>query len=134
MNIKAIFTTIFLISTAFSSTVLATDNNQFSMAQICKAGISKVMGREPNTMASKSIGKGIFQIGYIRPTDGKTFAYKCKIEKKRIIWGSISGRWRTHSADSVVTYEIKGNDIHVTDNFGDGSVSRIKYTLSELGS
>lgn len=112
---------------------ISTNPGIFSAPQICKAGIAAIMGRDPGTMITQPISNGVYQVAYMRSDDGKRFTYKCKIERNRILWGNIDGRWRNHSADSMVTYMVDGDRIIVTDNFGGGSALKKQYSLSQIG-
>ena len=117
----------------FSNTSTIASSAGFSEAQVCKAGIGTIMGRDPSSMKTRTTSNGVLKVSYVRPFDRKKFSYKCKIEGNRILWGNSDGRWRTHSADSKVTYRVDGELLQVTDKFSDGSASRNQYTFSQLG-
>ena len=115
------------------SGAIAADSNGFSTQQICKAGMGTIMGRNPGTMRATKSSNGVVRISYVRPDDGKKFSYKCKIQGNRIVWGSIDGRWRVRPADSKVTYVIEGDQINVTDDYGDGSATRKQFSRKQIG-
>tara|TARA_R110002072_G_scaffold197707_1_gene355368 strand:- start:432 stop:785 length:354 start_codon:yes stop_codon:yes gene_type:complete len=89
---------------------------ELSMTQICKAGLSVVMGRAPNIMTTEKVNNGIVYLSYRRPSDNTKWSYRCRVEGNRIIWASAQGRWRTHSSDSVVTFGHDGKKIWVKDS------------------
>jgi hypothetical protein len=110
----------------------AAEKDTFTKNQICKAGIAKIMGRNPTGMNIDRITEKTIFISYVRTDDRKKFSYKCKINGNRIIWGSVSGRWREHSMDSKVSFKVNGNMITVKDQFNDGSSSSETFTLKQL--
>ncbi|MCH7916342.1 MAG: hypothetical protein IH856_25445 [Deltaproteobacteria bacterium] len=114
-------------------TVNAAESGTFSKAQICKAGIATVMGRDPGIMKVDRTQGGVIYLSYIRQDDGKKWSYKCKLDGNRIIWGSDTGRWRTHSMDSRLTYSVEGNQIKLVDRFSDGSATRKSLTSEQIG-
>src|SRR5688500_4940108 len=87
--------TLFILLFALAAADLrAADRQPFTSAQICKAAIGVVMGRNPATMkVDKSIGN-VTYISYVRPDDRKRWAYKCKLDGNRVLWGADDGRWR----------------------------------------
>ncbi len=111
----------------------AADKGTFTTNQICKAGIAKIMGRDPAIIKiDRTSGETIY-LSYIRQDDKTKWKYKCKLSGNQILWGSDTGRWRTHAMDSKVHYKINGNSITVTDTFSDGSSSKETYTVESVG-
>lgn len=104
----------------------------FARRYICKAGISKIMGRDPTTMSSRPTSDETIKVSYLRADDRKKFSYKCKIEGNRIVWGNSDGRWRTDPSDPVVTYKVKGNVFSINESFNDGSTSNENFSLIQL--
>lgn len=124
----SIFVVIISISTSF-----ATEKATFTKNQICKAGIAKIMGRDPEIIKiDRKSGETIF-LSYVRQGDKTKRKYKCKINGNQIMWGLDDGRWRTHAMDSKVRFKIKGKSITVTDTFSDGSSSKEIYTVEDIG-
>ncbi len=105
---------------------------KFSKEQISKAGIATVMSKDPGIIKIDKVSKDIVYLSYLRPSDGKHWAYRCKVEGNRIIWASDTGRWRDHKEDSVLTYTIDGDKITIVDRFSDGSASTEIYTHKQL--
>lgn len=91
---------------------------QFSLSQICKAGLSLVYGRDTNIMSAKMNGDQV-QVQYTRPTDGKAMSYRCKLDQALILtWDdSIAGaRWYgSEPGDSKLEYRITGEQLVVRD-------------------
>ncbi|MFT5133561.1 MAG: hypothetical protein ACI9SC_002034 [Gammaproteobacteria bacterium] len=79
---------------------------------ICKASIGTILGRVPSLMKIDNIQENVVYLSYIRKNDGTKWSYKCKLEGDRIIWGTAAGRWKT---DDVVTYDVSGNTVTITD-------------------
>jgi hypothetical protein len=91
------------------------------------------MGRNPATMKIDRISENVVFLSYSRPDDGKRWTYKCKVEGERILWGADDGRWRTHPADSVISFAIDGSSLVVTERFSDGSSNEEGFTRKQLG-
>jgi len=129
---KKILISIFLALIVIS-TSSAADKSKFNKNQICKAGIAKIMGRDPAIIkVDQTKGETIY-LSYIRQDDKTKWKYKCKLNGNQILWGSDTGRWRTHTMDSKVRYKIKGTSITITDTFSDGSSSKEVYTVKRIG-
>ncbi len=128
---QLIFAVIFIAGV--SENAYAVGNGVFSMNQVCKAGIAKIMGRNPSIIQIDRVAKGVIYLSYVRQDDKTKWKYKCKIEGNRIIWGSDTGRWRTNPMDSMVSFQVSGNLITVKDAFSDGSSSNETYSLEQIG-
>ena len=122
-----------ILSSIISVSAYAGDKRAFSENQICKAGIAKIMGRDPTIIKIDRVANDAIYLSYVRQDDQSKWKYKCKLEGNRIIWGSDTGRWRSHPMDSKVTFKVTGNSITVTDSFSDGSSSSETYSLDQVG-
>jgi hypothetical protein len=122
-----------ILSTVFCAFTYAGDKGAFSENQICKAGIAKIMGRDPAIIKIDRVALDAIYLSYVRSDDQSKWKYKCKLKDSRINWGSDTGRWRTHPMDSKVTFKVSGNLITVTDVFSDGSSSSETYSLNQVG-
>lgn len=111
----------------------STDIAPFSKEQICKATISKVMGRSPSIMSIERVDGGIIYLSYKRPDDGKKWTYRCKINGSYSIWASETGRWRDHPADSKISFSINGSILSLFEKYTDGSSTNKSFSLQELG-
>lgn len=110
-------------------------------AKISKATIAALMGRKPATMNVKNYSPDtIWQVSYVRESDGTAWKYLCKFEGKKVIWTGLGtpsdpqkiGRGRDHPADEVITYAIEGDEVTILQTFSSGSTLTNKYTLSDL--
>jgi hypothetical protein len=122
-----------VLSAGAIATDLSAAEPRFTPTQICKAGIALVMGRDPATMKIERVQKKVVFLSYFRAGDRKRWTYKCKLEGRRILWGADAGRWRTHPADSVVTFDDATTWLTVVERFGDGSSARKTFTVQQLG-
>lgn len=113
--------------------VYADKKGNFSENQICKAGIAKIMGKNPAIIKIDRVANDSTYLSYVRQADQTRWKYKCKIEGNRIIWGADTGRWRTHPMDSKITFNESAHQITVIDTFSDGSSSSETYSLGEVG-
>ena len=113
----------------------AAQSPPFSIQQICKAAIAAMMGRDTATMTARTVGQEV-ALSYVR-ADGTTWKYKCKLDANLVLWGSDTGRWRTHANDERVYFKVTGSAgaprLEVEQKFGDGSSSRKSFAARELG-
>ncbi|MDP2604752.1 MAG: hypothetical protein Q8S00_19520 [Deltaproteobacteria bacterium] len=79
------------------------------------------------------VEKDVIFLSYVRPDDRKRWAYKCKLEGQKILWGADEGRWRTHPADSVITFDAGTTSLTVVERFSDRSSTKKTFTVQQLG-
>ncbi len=103
-------------------------------ANVCKAGVGILMGRDPKTMTAKALPNEITRIEYKRPSDGKLWKHECRIDGDRVITRGVDmfgndgpGRWRDGLDDEVITFKIAGDTVAVHDDYGDGSTDDRTY-------
>lgn len=105
---------------------------------ICKAAIGTVMGRDPRIIKASPARENPKEVElfYIRQNDGTRWAYKCKLEDNRAIWGIPAGRWRTLPEDGTVTFTISGSgdsaSVTIEDNLGGATISKKTFKLAQL--
>jgi len=121
-----------ILSSVVCVNVYASEKGDFNENQICKAGIAKIMGRNPAIIKIDRVTNDATYLSYVRQDDWSKWKYKCKLEGNRIMWGSDTGRWRTHPLDSKVTFKVSGHSIMVIDAFSDGSSSSETYSLNQI--
>jgi hypothetical protein len=105
----------------------------FTEAQICKAGIGTLMGRDPKIVKVTKQDKGIVYLYYIRRDDGTKWSYRCKIEGGKVVWSSDTGRWRTDPLDEQITYRINGKLLEIIQSYSDGSSTKESFKASQIG-
>lgn len=108
------------------------DNGKFSDSSICKGAISTIMGRDPAIIRVDKLSQPVVFLSYVWADDNTRWSYRCKLEGSRIFWATPDGRWRTHEADEVITFEVVKNTISIRQKFADGSESEDNYSLSQL--
>ena len=127
------FTLVFgLAISLLGAEALAKDIAGFSEQQICKAAISVVMGRDPKIMRIDKVSGGVTYLSYIRADDQTEWSFRCKIAHGRVIWASDTGRWRTHSEDSVIRFSIAGSTLFISERFSDGSSGGKRFRKKDL--
>lgn len=99
---------------------------------ICKAGIAKIMGRDPKTMKVLRNEGGIVNLQYVRTNDGSHWSYRCRLDGSRIMWASDTGRWRDDPRDEKVTYAVTADTVTVKEAFTDGSSTQQAFKASQL--
>ena len=102
------------LKTAAPVNLAPASTTPFTAAQICKAAISGIFGRDVNTLkAAKGSPAGVFKISYRRPSDGNQYSFDCKLSGNNVIWtetGQTSNRWNgSGSVEFNVEFAIKEN-------------------------
>jgi hypothetical protein len=110
------------------------DKGSFSNQQICVAAIASTMSQDPSIININSFKGDITHLSYIRPDDGKKWAYRCKLNGNKVIWASDTGRWRNGQYDSVITFSVNGNKVNISEKYDDGSGGTKEFTSEELKS
>jgi hypothetical protein len=115
------------------STLASSENlSSVTKSQICKAGVAKVMGRDPSIIRIDRQTNGVVYLSYVRNNDGSLWSYKCKIDGSLIIWGSETGRWRDHLTDPEITYRVQSKTIYVEEKYSDGSMNKKPFDLNQI--
>jgi hypothetical protein len=105
----------------------------FSQAQICRATIGAIMGRDPKIIKADKVDAGVVYVSYIRPSDGTAWNQRCMFNGARVIWATETGRWRADPADEVISYAATQTTLTIQQKFTDGSMSSNSYTRAQLG-
>ena len=123
-----------LADSAIRTTTL-TNNGAFSNAQICKATIAALMGRDPSVMhlVGRNEDGSAVAVRYARLSDGKVFDTECWIIGTRVVWRPYGGTWRNRQGDSEITYSINGKKITVMERFGSRDTIRKSFMRREIG-
>ncbi len=103
------------------------------LVRVCRGGASFRNGTAVGRIKAKTTETNLVRISYTR-TDGKFFAYDCKVEGNQVRFrmideagpGSGPGIWSGRG--SKTTFELLPAEIQFTDDFFDGStdVDRVK--------
>lgn len=109
-----------------STTVVLSDND---LGRVCRAAVAALNGRDPAIIKVENVADGIAYVRYARPTDGRVWKNRCRVEGNRVVWASVDlngpgsgpGRWRTDAEDEVVTYALKADTVKVRITYSDGS-------------
>ncbi|WP_259274814.1 hypothetical protein [Raoultella terrigena] len=109
----------------------------FTAAQVCKAAISGMFGREVNTIkAAKANQTGVFKISYRRPSDGSQYSFDCKLSSNNVIWtesGQTSNRWNGKgNVDFNVEFAIKDNVLVITEAYGNSDDISYRFTMNQF--
>lgn len=106
----------------------------FSEPEICKSAVSAMFFQSPSIMKSSEWGEKSIKISYHRPNDNSLWEYKCQVQGNRVYWGATDGRWRNHSADSVVLFMALGENLTIQEDHNDGSASVTHFEKLDDGS
>jgi hypothetical protein len=118
---------------ARADTAVAPMTVDFTEAQICRAAIGALMMRDPGMISAREAGD-LIMLSYVREDDATTWGWKCRVEGRRIQWGSDTGRWRTHPLDEKIFYEVDASGaLNVEVRYSDGSATHERYDPEELG-
>lgn len=101
--------------------------------RVCRGGASFRNGTAVGRIKAKTVGEDLVKISYVR-TDGKFFAYDCKVEGNQVRFrmideagpGTGPGIWSGRG--SKTTFVLHPGEIEFTDDFFDEStdVDRVK--------
>lgn len=124
------------VSTAAAQDAVAarTQPSRFTEAQVCRATVAVVMGRDPSIIKVERISDGVVRLYYFRPDDGQRWDYRCRLEGQRAVWATAEGRWRTHPQDETIQFVSSGEALTIEQRFTDGSKSIKTFTATQLGS
>ncbi|RKT81100.1 hypothetical protein [Rahnella aceris] len=109
----------------------------FTVAQVCKAAISGMFGREVNTIkAIKANPAGVFKISYRRPSDGNQYSFDCKLSGNNVIWtesGQSSDRWNGSGiVDFNVEFSIKNAILMITEVYTSSEDIAHRFTMKDF--
>ncbi|UAY98361.1 hypothetical protein KTF62_01775 [Dickeya dadantii] len=109
----------------------------FTTAQVCKAAISGMFGREVSTLkAEKANPAGVFKISYRRPSDGNQYSFDCKLSGNNVIWTESrqsTNRWNGKgNVDFNVEFAIKDNVLLITEAYGNSDDISYKFTIKSF--
>lgn len=94
------------------------DEGGFTTTQICKAAMSVEYGREPGIMAATVLTDHV-QVKYERPSDGKSFSYRCRLNNGQVLlWDDslVGARWYgSEPNDSKLIYFAKDGQLRIQD-------------------
>jgi hypothetical protein len=125
------FAVIFIVSSHKSNQSTAYANiAPFTKGEVCKGVIASAAARPVNIMGASQSG-GVINVTYRRP-DNKRWKYRCKLEGDKGIWAMDGGRWRTHSMDSKITFEVVNSILYIKSVYGDGSSGQKVFRKSSF--
>lgn len=99
---------------------------------ICKAGIAKIMARDPKGMKIIKSEGGVVHLQYVRTNDNSVWSYRCRLEGTRIMWASNTGRWRDDPRDEKITYVVTTDTVTVKETFASGESTQQVFKTSQL--
>lgn len=125
------------LKTAAPVNLAPASTTPFTAAQVCKAAISGMFGREVNTIkAAKANLAGVFKISYRRPSDGNQYLFDCKLSGNNVIWtesGKTSNRWNgSGSVEFNVEFAIKDNVLVITEAYGNSNDISYRFTMNQF--
>ncbi|HHR5880152.1 TPA: hypothetical protein ACS7XF_000049 [Providencia alcalifaciens] len=122
-----------LLSILFSSSLYASEAD---VGKVCKAASAAMFGRDHKIMQLEKIESAVAYVHYIKPVDGTRWAIKCKLIGNQVMWASNNpdsiGRWRDDPLDEKVFYNVKDDQLSITEMYSDGSNIKKTYPVKEL--
>jgi hypothetical protein len=108
-----------------------------TLSKVCRAAVGALMNQDPKIIRSDKVEEGIAYVSYNRPSDGKLWKNRCRVEGREITWGAVDafgpgsgdGRWRTKYDDGSLTYSLSGRAVTILQEHLDGSKSSKTFTL-----
>ena len=124
---------LFMILATLALTMLnANEKIHVSKEKICKAAISSIMGVDHQTIKSNIKEDGSVYLYYKIKGKWVKYDYKCKLDGKKVIWGTAMARWRTQSDDAVITYSVENDHLIIKEKFRDEPESEAIITTFPL--
>lgn len=125
------------LKTAAPVNLAPASTTPFTSAQVCKAVISGIFGREVRAInAVKTNTAGVFIISYRRPSDNQKFAFDCKLSDDHVIWresGQNSDRWYgTGNVELNVIFAVRDTVLTISELHADSDDIAYKYTLKDF--
>ncbi|HIH2382579.1 TPA: zinc ribbon domain-containing protein [Klebsiella aerogenes] len=125
------------LKTAAPVNLAPASTTPFTAAQVCKAAISGLFGREVRSInAVKTNTAGVFIISYRRPSDNQKFAFDCKLSDDHVIWresGQNSDRWYgTGNVEFNVIFAVRDTALTISELHADSDDIAYKYTLKDF--
>jgi len=113
------------------------ETRPFSTAQVCKAAIAGMMGRDMGTLkAAKANTAGVYKISYRRPSDGNQYSIDCKLSGNNVIWtesGQSTNRWNGKgNVDFNVEFAINDASLTITELYANSDDSAYSYTMKDF--
>jgi hypothetical protein len=101
-------------------------------AQICRAAISTIMGKDLTDVRFDKKVKKVKYISFDPKEKKSTFKFKCHVDGNRIHWASEFGNWKDSDLDSVVTYKIKEKFFIVSESYNSGYNFHKRFNLKDV--
>ncbi|UFH60027.1 hypothetical protein [Sulfurovum mangrovi] len=127
--------TFFSVWLLLSHTLYGASGDTYTHLQVCKAALSSVMGVDPRAIDTEQEKDGIVSLHYRIAGENDRYEYKCRVEGKRVIWGSAKGRWRTKKGDALITFSVSNGNVTIRERFNDEPRSqgtKTTFPLSQL--
>ncbi|WP_165614938.1 hypothetical protein [Enterobacter roggenkampii] len=106
------------------------------VGKICKATASSIFGYDHKLIELDNVVDDVAYVHYINARDKSRRAIKCRLDRDRVVWASDNSaylkRWRTSPQDDIVLYSIVKNNLTISQEEVDGSISHDVYKLSGL--
>jgi hypothetical protein len=80
----------------------------FDAKAICRAALASITGRDLKLFQAVDAPDDIVALTYARPFDNFVWAYHCRLDGDRVIWGDEPGRWRQEAGDDKLFFEAVG--------------------------
>lgn len=112
-----------------------TQLSNFTISDVCKAGLSSMYDQSVSEMVSDIAVDGNIRISYRRQQDGREFKYRCKLvgENIQTLDENIeNARWYGASTDnSMLIYKESDASLVITDVMG-SQITRHTFTLNDF--
>lgn len=104
----------------------------FGLPEICRATVSVLMGRQVKLIKVDQMEGDVVAVHYVRPDDKTRWDYRCKTVGQRVLWASLTGRWRDHPMDEVLSFAVVGTTLKIDQRFTDGSGSTKSFSVRDF--
>ncbi|EOX9506743.1 hypothetical protein [Citrobacter amalonaticus] len=109
----------------------------FTAAQVCKATIAGMFGRDIASIKTAKTGtNGVYTVSYRRLADNQRFSYDCKLSDDNVIWresGQSSERWNgVGNVEFNVVYVVKDSTLTITELHADSDDVTYKFSIKHF--
>ncbi|WP_241739764.1 zinc ribbon domain-containing protein [Enterobacter bugandensis] len=109
----------------------------FTAAQVCKATIAGMFGRDISSIKTAKTGTtGVYTVSYRRPSDNQRFSYDCKLSDDNVIWresGQSSERWNgVGNVEFNVVFTVKDRTLAITELHADSDDVTYKFSKKDF--
>ncbi len=109
------------------------------LRRVCKAGLAAIHGQEVTAIELTGTEGTVLNAQWRAPVDGGLMKAQCRAADGLVVWKPLdlpdpaSVRWMNESADPVVRYAMRGDEIEITQTLPDGTTQTASEVVPASG-